>query len=276
MLGLAVAATRVAAASNRGRAAAGGRALAAGARDAPYAPRQPQQQQQQQQQPQPQQQVSAGTSWGRVALQLVVVEEGPEQGPHGRGEAPSSPAAQGYMERVRDKVEVDPVEASLLTLQAEVQEEMAAALGRVGGLLTTALREMEASHRRYCHVRARFEAAAPRDKEGVELRSELLGRAREFNRARTVAEDRRRDLIVQRQAVGFSWRNQEIVSRSHAPRARARLSTTTSDTLLPASRRCAKPSRCQSPYCEATSPRHSSTSTRSRGPTDRKHRQACR
>jgi hypothetical protein len=234
-LGGAASTTRVAvaaAASNRGRAAAVGgrrRTLAASARGTPDTPRQPQQQQQQQQQQQAaeqpqqqqqqQQQVSAGTSWGRVALQLAVVEEAPEQGPRGRGGAPSSPAAQGYMERVRDKVEVDPVEASLLTLQAEVQEEMAAALGRVGGLLTTALREMEASYRRYCHVRARFEAAAPRDKEGAELRSELLARAREFNRARTVAEDRRRDLIVQRQAVGFSWRNHEIVRRSQAPHA---------------------------------------------------------
>ena len=188
---------------------------------------------------------------GRVAQQLAVVDEAPAEGPRGRGAALISPAKREYMdrymERVRDKVEVDPVEASIMMIQAEVKEEMAASLGRAGGRLDTALREMEISHRRYCEIRSRFEASTPRERESVELRSELLARARDFNRARTLAEDRRRDLIVQRQAVGFSWRNHEIVSDARAHRARRELTSIEGLTRRsPTSYRYTKPTRCQS------------------------------
>lgn len=98
---------------------------------------------------------------------------------------------------------MDPV-SSLLGVQQEVQEEMAAALGRTGTTLTIAAKNTEALHAEFLECEERFLAADVADEE---LKAELLRRVRAFNEARQEADAARLDLIVHRQAVGFSFNN---------------------------------------------------------------------
>ena len=85
------------------------------------------------------------------------------------------------------------VEDSIGKLEEELQEEMAYALGRTGDKLEHAYQLMQLSHERY-HL-------------AVENKEELAKRqlaAETFNTLRIEADRRRRDLIIQRQAVGFT------------------------------------------------------------------------
>ena len=97
------------------------------------------------------------------------------------------------------------VEDSIGKLEEELQEEMAYALGRTGDKLEHAYQLMQLSHERY-HL-------------AVENKEELAKRqlaAETFNALRMAADTRRRDLIIQRQAVGFYWRNHQIIT-DHYP-----------------------------------------------------------
>jgi hypothetical protein len=98
-----------------------------------------------------------------------------------------------YLSRISTRV--DP-EQQLETLETEIAKEMASALGRTEDRLNLALAELELHQARYDRaVRAR--ASEP----------ERAALAAAFNAQRAVAQARFRDLLIQREAVGFR-RNQ--------------------------------------------------------------------
>mmetsp|Transcript_974 Transcript_974/g.1553 ORF Transcript_974/g.1553 Transcript_974/m.1553 type:complete len:214 (+) Transcript_974:229-870(+) len=138
--------------------------------------------------------VSTKNSWGRMTHKLQADLDGKDE---------------TYLEGVKDAVDV---ESSLLSLQQEVQEEMAAALGRTGSQLTNAINVANEAHSEFRMVSDRYDRCVEKGQEpGVELKTELLEYARNFNRLRKCAETARIDLIVHRQAVGFSFNNYKIV-----------------------------------------------------------------
>ena len=87
----------------------------------------------------------------------------------------------------------DPV----LKLEDELAEEMAAALGRTG-------RKCQYLFDLLAQGETRFASTAEGSVEQKEI-----GRA--FNEVRVLAREARRNLIIHRQAVGFSYRNHHIV-----------------------------------------------------------------
>ena len=116
------------------------------------------------------------TSWKKLAAELV------EHGVESR-----------YIDRVSARVTR---EQQLETLEAEIAQEMAGALGRSEDRLNLALAELELCEARY---RRACSTHAPR--------AERSALAAAFNAQRTVAEGRLRELLIQREAVGFR-RNQ--------------------------------------------------------------------
>jgi hypothetical protein len=98
-----------------------------------------------------------------------------------------------YLARVTARVTP---EQQLETLEAEIVQEMAGALGRTEDRLNLALAELE------LHM-ARYRRALHDGVHGAKL-SELV---EVYNRQRAVAEERFRALLIQREAVGFR-RNQ--------------------------------------------------------------------
>jgi hypothetical protein len=87
-------------------------------------------------------------------------------------------------------------EERLETLQTEIAQEIAGALGRADTRVNLALAELQL-------CRARYDRAAQAGAPYAE-RAEL---ARAFNEQRTVAQARLRELLIHREAVGFR-RNQ--------------------------------------------------------------------
>ncbi len=98
-----------------------------------------------------------------------------------------------YLARISARVE--PAHR-LATLEVEIAKEMASALGRTEERLNLALAELELHHARY--------QRAVRGHASADERSSL---AAAFNAQRARAEARRRDLLIQREALGFR-RNQ--------------------------------------------------------------------
>jgi hypothetical protein len=98
-----------------------------------------------------------------------------------------------YMARVLARV---PSEDRLETLQAEITQEIARSLGRTEDRLNLALAELELLRAHY--ERAVREAAPPGERQR---------HADAFNAQRKVVQARLRDLLIQREAIGFR-RNQ--------------------------------------------------------------------
>jgi hypothetical protein len=97
------------------------------------------------------------------------------------------------------------VEDSVGKLEEELQEEMAQALGRTGDKLEYVFKLMKLAQKSYY--------------KSIENSEELIKRqlaAETFNTLREEVDTRRRDLIIQRQAVGFYWRNHQIIT-DHYP-----------------------------------------------------------
>ena len=97
------------------------------------------------------------------------------------------------------------VEDTIGKLEEELQEEMAQALGRTGDKLQYIYKLMKLAENNY--------------HEAVEKGEEVAYRqaaAEAFNTIREEVDTRRRDLIIQRQAVGFYWRNHHIIT-DHYP-----------------------------------------------------------
>ena len=98
-----------------------------------------------------------------------------------------------YLARVLERVSP---EQQLETLQAEIAQEMAQALGRSEDRINLALAELELRMARFQHA-MRAGATA----------SELQALADAYNAQRTVASTRLRELLIHREAIGFR-RNQ--------------------------------------------------------------------
>lgn len=98
-----------------------------------------------------------------------------------------------YLERVSARVTP---EQQLDSLEAEIAQEMASALGRTEDRLNLALAELELHMARYEQAKAKGAHASQLD----ELRAA-------FNAQRAVAQERLRELAIHREAVGFR-RNQ--------------------------------------------------------------------
>ena len=94
-----------------------------------------------------------------------------------------------YLERVRARVDA---QQSLLALEAEIAGEIALALGRTEERLNLALAELELRGAKLARLRG---AAA----SGPELGAAIDA----FNHQRSVAEQRRLELVIQREAAGF-------------------------------------------------------------------------
>lgn len=85
-------------------------------------------------------------------------------------------------------------------IEEEIQEEMAKALGSTG-----------AKCRYYFSLLANIDEecrCAEANGESLDIR---IGKVRKFNEVRLLAEAARSELIIHRQAIGFTWRNQKIV-----------------------------------------------------------------
>ena len=98
-----------------------------------------------------------------------------------------------YLARVEARISR---EQRLETLQAELTQEIAGALGRTDTRVNLAFAELELCRARYDKARS----------QGAE-RATLSELARAFNAQRKVAQARLRDLQIQREAIGFR-RNQ--------------------------------------------------------------------
>jgi hypothetical protein len=98
-----------------------------------------------------------------------------------------------YLARVEARISR---EQQLETLQAELTQEIAGALGRTDMRVNLAFAELQL-------CRARYDRA---QSEGVE-QAVVRELAREFNAQRKLAQARVRDLQIQREAIGFR-RNQ--------------------------------------------------------------------
>jgi hypothetical protein len=108
-----------------------------------------------------------------------------------------------YLARVQARVTP---EEQLDNLQREIAEEMAGALGRAGEKVDLAWAELELCQARY--------DAAVREGAAVADRQRL---AEAFNEQRVVAERRKRDLQIHREAMGFR-RNQILNELYPLPR----------------------------------------------------------
>ena len=100
-----------------------------------------------------------------------------------------------YLDRVLARVSPDD---QLETLQAELAQEIAQALGRSEDKVNVALAELELH-------RARYERAV---RENAPV-NERQGYAQAFNAQRVVAQAKLRDLLIHREAIGFR-RNQML------------------------------------------------------------------
>ena len=100
-----------------------------------------------------------------------------------------------YLERVRRRVDS---EQELDTLQKEIAGEIARALGRTEEHLDLAMAELELCAAKLARLRASGASA-----------TELSEAVDAFNRQRSVAEKRLRDLVIHREAAGFR-RNQIV------------------------------------------------------------------
>jgi len=100
-----------------------------------------------------------------------------------------------YMARIQAHISL---EERLEGLQAEHRQELAAALGKTDMRVNLALAELELCRARY--DRATLQNARP---------AELARLAEAFNAQRAVAQARLRELLIQREAVGFR-RNQVL------------------------------------------------------------------
>jgi hypothetical protein len=98
-------------------------------------------------------------------------------------------------------------EENLDNLQLEIAQEMASALGRTEDRLNLALAELELCQ--VLHARA-LSRSAPT--------SELRALAEAFNAQRRVAQGRLRELLIQREAMGFR-RNQILAELYPIPAA---------------------------------------------------------
>lgn len=118
----------------------------------------------------------AAPSWKKLAAELV------EHGIESR-----------YIARVSARVTP---EQQLETLEVEIAQEMASALGRTEDRLNLALAELELLAAR--HARAQREQATA---------TQLHALASAYNGQRAVAQARFRELVIHREAIGFR-RNQ--------------------------------------------------------------------
>jgi hypothetical protein len=100
-----------------------------------------------------------------------------------------------YLARVSARVTP---EQQLETLETEVAQEMAGALGRTEDRLNLALAELELHEARYRRARAAHATHSER--------TALIGA---YNAQRVVAQARLRELVIHREAVGFR-RNQIV------------------------------------------------------------------
>ncbi|GBG34454.1 Hypothetical Protein FCC1311_106782 [Hondaea fermentalgiana] len=143
--------------------------------------------------------VSKTNTWGRVTMSLHQKDlEGKEE---------------VYL--TERAASVDPAE-SLLSLQQEVQEEIAAALGRTGSKLLSAMKEMQKAQDAYETQAAAFLRLKSTGRQpSFEDKHRLLLAARDFNGKLQAAENARTALIVHRQAVGFVYQNHKIVKRTY-------------------------------------------------------------
>ena len=98
-----------------------------------------------------------------------------------------------YLARVAARVTP---EDRLETLEVEIAQEMAGALGRTEDRLNLALAELELCQAR--HQRAVRDGLPPAERADL---------ATQFNAQRRVAQERLRELLIQREAMGFR-RNQ--------------------------------------------------------------------
>jgi len=96
-----------------------------------------------------------------------------------------------YLSRVQARVTP---EERLESLEQEIAQEMAGALGRSEDRVNLALAELEL-------LAVRHQRAAPRERGAL---------ARAFNAQRSVAESKLRELLIHREAVGF--RRNQILS----------------------------------------------------------------
>eukprot|EP00512_Aurantiochytrium_limacinum_P001991 CAMPEP_0171484658 /NCGR_PEP_ID=MMETSP0958-20121227/122_1 /TAXON_ID=87120 /ORGANISM="Aurantiochytrium limacinum, Strain ATCCMYA-1381" /LENGTH=191 /DNA_ID=CAMNT_0012017381 /DNA_START=166 /DNA_END=741 /DNA_ORIENTATION=+ len=143
--------------------------------------------------------VSKSNTWGRVTLTLHQND--------------MSSTEENYLRERASSV--DPAE-SVLSLQQEVQEEIAAALGRTGSKLTTAMKEMHIARELFEAQEDSFLAARSKGQTiSFDAKRDLLIAARKFNDKLQIAEDARTALIVHRQAVGFVYQNHKIVKRAY-------------------------------------------------------------
>lgn len=107
-----------------------------------------------------------------------------------------------YLERVRARV--DP-EQELKSLQDEIAGEIARSLGKTEERLNLALAELDLCAAKLARARAAAESA-----EVVQAAVDA------FNRQRSEAEKRLRDLIIHREAAGFR-RNQALYEQYPIP-----------------------------------------------------------
>mmetsp|Transcript_7495 Transcript_7495/g.9784 ORF Transcript_7495/g.9784 Transcript_7495/m.9784 type:complete len:127 (+) Transcript_7495:333-713(+) len=110
-----------------------------------------------------------------------------------------------YMDEVAEKIE-DP-QATILQLQDEVQEEMAAALGRTGYKLLDALKQLEEAQAELNEHLA--------ESKGKENESQLAEFVNKYNSCREAAVSARWELLIHRQAVGFRFQNQKYVETKY-------------------------------------------------------------
>jgi enoyl-CoA hydratase/carnithine racemase len=106
--------------------------------------------------------------------------------------------------RLRGVVGVGSTEGGLATLGAELMAEAAASLGRAERRVLDELQLLKSLRDRIDHL----EAQLPRKPATRDL---LRGQVEAFNRHRALAERRRWELLVQREAVGF--KRNEILER---------------------------------------------------------------
>lgn len=139
-------------------------------------------------------------AWTRIAYKLV---EGPSIG----GEV-SSPD-QKHLDGIRKGYDI---EDSIGKLELELMEEIAGALGKTGDKCVYYFRELKRAKAAFdaCPSPSSFTASS----SSSSFSSALIQRrtaANEFNSIRRLAEDARRDLIIHRQACGFTSNNFKIV-----------------------------------------------------------------
>ena len=94
-------------------------------------------------------------------------------------------------------------------IEEEIQEEMAKALGITGSKCKYFFKVLEDANSR-CEELENQDASF----------DERLRAVQEYNQLREMAENARTELVIHRQAIGFSWRNQKLVEEEFPLRSK--------------------------------------------------------